>query len=409
MNLHIGTHLHALLSGSQTLSSTAGPSAERQEDSTPVFSPAAQDEALPETSETNPPASLSFLQQTNDADQTAQAASTAHEMGAFEQGPEVADSVPKEVTPAHAAGNAEGMSFMQTSELPTQQMHQQSTFQNDHSQVQQGAHESGPGMGMENAYASGEAGESAPAPSVAQLEGQAVSFAARLRNSSVVEFDGVIRSFRPNNPVPSTGQMQKTLTTFPKLSVSQAVLKRLWLQRLHLLPLKARLAMRLVLLHPLLLRLREECTLLSHTRAISGEEVVVAAEVISDLEAGSATMPTTTPTPTTPTTTTTTTLVTTRPARKEQMRTDFRSRADEGLPCPVRTSRSEVAEEASRTVNPQEDGEGVAMDVSACQSEELEVRSANTVVSSSTAECRSSEVCYRGCRCRNTHCIVASR
>jgi hypothetical protein len=108
-------------------------------------------------------------------DETAPAAATAHEMAAFEQGSEVADSAPKEVAPAHAAGNTEEMSFMQTSELPMQQTHQQSAFQGDHFQVQQGAHESGPGLGMENAFKVGEDAESAPAPSVAQLEGQAVS------------------------------------------------------------------------------------------------------------------------------------------------------------------------------------------------------------------------------------------
>ncbi|KAJ9107947.1 hypothetical protein QFC19_002690 [Naganishia cerealis] len=160
-----GTQLHALLTGARISSSTV-PSADQPEDSTPVFSPAAQDETLPETSETNPPASLSFIQQTTATDETETPAGA--EMGAFEQGPEIADIAPKEVVPAPAANGAEGMSFMQTSELAMQQ-------NNDHSQVQQGAHEGGPGMGMENAFNASEDVENVPAPSVAQLDAQAFS------------------------------------------------------------------------------------------------------------------------------------------------------------------------------------------------------------------------------------------
>lgn len=95
-------------------------------------------------------------------------------MVAFEQGPESADAPPKEVPSL----TAEGMSFMQTSELAHVDQQQAGHADQQHSEetyVKEGEAQDGPGVGMTKAPGSADEPENAAAPSLAQLDAQTVS------------------------------------------------------------------------------------------------------------------------------------------------------------------------------------------------------------------------------------------
>lgn len=167
-----------MLIGAQTTSEDV--TANEAEDSAPEFSPPAPEEAVPETSETQRTESLSFLQQNITSEGAEQPTEASATMGAFEQGPEVAD-VPATVVVPGVLVAAEGFSFMQTSELAGPESHAPAVQQQAAGQsaedafVQTGASENGPGVGMTNGPGSEQQPENAAAPSFAQLEAQTVS------------------------------------------------------------------------------------------------------------------------------------------------------------------------------------------------------------------------------------------
>lgn len=136
------------------------------EDATPNFSPAVQDGTLPIPSE-DAPASLTFIQQTTTSEGYEQPIDASNVMAAFEQGPESADMPPKEVP----SSGAEGMSFMQTSELA----HESQQRATEGGYVQAGEAQEGPGVGMTQAPGATDEPENAAAPSLAQLDAQSVS------------------------------------------------------------------------------------------------------------------------------------------------------------------------------------------------------------------------------------------
>jgi hypothetical protein len=91
-------------------------------------------------------------------------------MAAFEQGPESADAPPKEVAPS----GAEGMSFMQTSELAHVEQHA-NVQSSENAYVKEGEAQDGPGVGMTRAPGAEDEPVNAAAPSLAQLDAQTVS------------------------------------------------------------------------------------------------------------------------------------------------------------------------------------------------------------------------------------------
>lgn len=136
------------------------------EDPTPNFSPAVHDGTLPIPS-ADAPASLSFIQQTTTSEGYDQPIDASSGMAAFEQGPESANMPPEEVPSL----GAEGMSFMQTSELA----HESQQHATEGEYVQAGEAQDGPGVGMTQAPGATDEPQNAAAPALAQLDAQSVS------------------------------------------------------------------------------------------------------------------------------------------------------------------------------------------------------------------------------------------
>lgn len=363
---------------SSSLEALAG---DQAQDSTPAFSPPAQNGALPETSETKAPESLSFLQQTTTSEGAEQPTEASAGMGAFEQGPEVADVPPKEVVPATAGGH-EGMSFMQTSELAGPEGHapavQEHTSEEsaDDSYVKVGAAEDGPGVGMTTGPGSEDQSQNAVAPSVAQLDAQTVSIIPHYFNPIHMLNMTAFYSSLASNQDRSTGPTRKILTTSRKPSACPVPPKRLWLRLLLLPPLKILPQHHRALRHPLPRKPRAMFRLLRRLR-----EASEAGEGVEDLEAASEADPVedsdeTVMVPLSATIATTTTPVNRPSHRKDKMTMDSRLPADDDpvlmvlLPDKEVPSAAEVEDSQAGLVEPVKVGEeeedllGVEVDVS---------------------------------------------